>query len=60
MGVSVKVFSSNFACVFDGWVLNESEQKETVWLENRVMDVLKTVDVHWDHHKKLYVWQKLY
>lgn len=60
MGVSVKVYSSTYACIFDGWVLNESEQKEATWLENRVVDALKTIDVHWDHHKKLYVWQRLY
>jgi len=59
MGVTVKVFSS-YSCVFDGWVLNQEEQGEADWLDNQIVDNLNTTDVHWDHHEKLYVWQKMY
>lgn len=56
-GVSVKVFSAH-SCVFDGWVLNQSEQNDTVWLDNR--EVMNTIDIHWDLENGLFVWQKLY
>jgi len=59
MGVGIKVYSA-YACVFNGWVLNESEQKETSWLDNHVVDILNTTDVHWDRVNKLYVWQTLH
>ena len=56
-GVSVKVFSQ-YSCVFEGWVLNQSEQTDMVWLDNR--EVMNTIDIHWDVENGLFVWQKLY
>jgi hypothetical protein len=56
-GISVKVFSTN-SCVFEGWVLRDSQQKDMVWLENR--EVENMIDIHWDMKNGLYVWQKLY
>lgn len=58
MGVSVRVESTlDGTCAFDGWILNESEHRETSWLENRVIGMLETCDVHWDKEMGLYLWE---
>lgn len=57
MGVSVRVNSPE-GCVFNGWVLNETEEKETVWIDNDEIDVFNAIEVHLDHEQKLYVWQR--
>ena len=59
MGVSIKVYSA-YACVFNGWVLNQQENNEMSQLETRILDNLNATDVYWDREKKLYVWQTLY
>ena len=59
MGVSVRVYSPE-GCVFNGWVLNETEEKETVWIENAEVNIFNAVEVHWDIQEKLYVWQRHY
>ena len=59
MGISVRVYSPK-GCVFNGWVLNESEEKETVWIENDEVSIFNAVEVHWDILEKLYVWQRHY
>ena len=56
-GISVNIYSP-YSCVFEGWVLNESEQRYMILLDNR--EVEDMVDIHWDLENNLYVWQKLY
>jgi hypothetical protein len=63
MGISIKIYTStpdfaNFG-VFEGWVLNESEQKEAVLISNRKLDRLNIENVHWND-EKLYLWQQFY
>ena len=60
-GISIKIYTStpdfaNFE-VFEGWVLNESEQKEAALLSNRKLDRLNIENVHWND-ENLYLWRQ--
>ena len=63
MGISIKIYTStpDFADfeVFEGWVLNESEQKEAALISNRKLDRLNIENVHWND-ENLYLWRKFY
>lgn len=57
LGTSIKVMDGPL-CLFDGWVLDEYEEREIVSLDNRVLDALHAADVYWNHDGKLFLWQK--
>ena len=63
MGISIKIYTStpDFADfeVFEGWVLDESEQKEAARISNRQLDAMKIENVHWND-EELYLWQQFY
>jgi len=62
-GISIKIYTStpDFADlgVFEGWVLNESEQKEAALISNRKLDRLKIENVHWND-ENLYLWRQFH
>jgi hypothetical protein len=59
MGLSVRVENKlDNTCIFDGWILTESEHRDTSWLDTRVIDYLNVEDVHWDIGMGLYLWQR--
>ena len=62
-GISIKIYTSTpeFADfeVFEGWVLNESEQKEAALISNRKLDNLKIENVHWND-EDLYLWRQFH
>ena len=71
MGVSIKIFHTrpwdskkhpNDAefCVFEGWVLNEWEQNETLQIPTHSLDAMNVQDIEWDNEKGLYLWRKYY
>ena len=62
MGISIKIYTSTHSAdfeVFEGWVLDESEQKEAALISNRQLDAMKIENVHWND-EELYLWQQFY
>ena len=58
MGISIKIYTSTHSAdfeVFEGWVLDESEQKEAALISNRQLDAMKIENVHWND-EQLYLW----
>ena len=45
-------------CIFEGIILNEEEQTEKVWCENK--NIVDCIDVHWDIEEGIYLWQKFH
>ena len=68
MGVSIKVYNTSmpvdsnssstepYYCMFEGWVLNDSEQKQTVSISNSYFDSRNIENVFWNENLNL--WRK--
>ena len=66
MGVSIKVYNSMPIdstgipdyLIFDGWILNESEESKAVLIDNGYFDARKIENVWWDSYGSLFLYKK--